>query len=102
MWDRRDEFLEDGRFKARRGTITALLSDLGWFLGNKIGRADEKKEYRRLFKLDDDYHDPATEPAERMACMPWTAAALGWVSAAVGTVGFASADSERRRYASAR
>ncbi len=40
-----------------------LLSDLGWFIAHKIGRADEKKQYRRLFKADDDYH-PEDRPAE--------------------------------------
>mgnify|MGYP002621588141 CR=1 FL=1 len=34
-----------------------LISELGWFIGNKIGRADERVEYRRLFKADDDFHD---------------------------------------------
>jgi hypothetical protein len=31
-----------------------LLDDLGWFTGNKVGRADEHKMYRRLFKADKD------------------------------------------------
>ena len=30
---------------------------MGWFIGQKIGRADEKKQYRRLFKADDDFHE---------------------------------------------
>ncbi|TWU25829.1 hypothetical protein [Bythopirellula polymerisocia] len=34
-----------------------LISELGWFIGNKIGRADERVEYRRLFKADDDFHN---------------------------------------------
>ncbi len=33
-----------------------LLSDLGWFIGNKLGRADEHVQFRRLFKEDDDFH----------------------------------------------
>jgi hypothetical protein len=37
-----------------------LLWDLGWFIGQKIGRADEYKQYRRLFKADEEFH-----PAER-------------------------------------
>lgn len=41
-----------------------LLSELGWFIGNKIGKADEKKEYRRLFKNDDDFH-PENRPLEQ-------------------------------------
>lgn len=34
-----------------------LISELGWFIGNKIGRADERVEYRRMFKADDDFHN---------------------------------------------
>jgi hypothetical protein len=30
--------------------------DVGWFTAQKIGRADERKQFRRLFKADDDYH----------------------------------------------
>ncbi len=41
-----------------------LLSELGWFIGNKIGRADEHKDYRRLFKADDDFH-PSDRPPEQ-------------------------------------
>jgi hypothetical protein len=37
-----------------------LLWDLGWFIGQKIGRADEYVQYRRLFKADDEFH-----PADR-------------------------------------
>ena len=33
-----------------------LLSDIGWFISNKIGAADEKKQFRRLFKEDDDFN----------------------------------------------
>jgi len=33
-----------------------LLDDLGWFTGNKVGRADEHEIYRKLFKLDEDLH----------------------------------------------
>ncbi|MFM7076639.1 MAG: hypothetical protein ACKO5R_12260 [Planctomycetaceae bacterium] len=33
-----------------------LLGRMGWFIGQKIGRADEKVQYRRLFKADDDFH----------------------------------------------
>ncbi len=30
--------------------------ELGWNISQKIGRADEHKQFRRLFKADDDYH----------------------------------------------
>ena len=46
-----------------------MISELGWFIGNKIGRADEKVEYRRLFKADDDFqnsfHDGNPPPPEQ-------------------------------------
>jgi hypothetical protein len=46
-----------------------LLAELGWFIGNKIGRADEHIEYRRLFKADDDFqnsfHDGNPPPQEQ-------------------------------------
>ena len=56
------EFLKDGTRYLRDSPY--LLSELGWFIGNKIGTADEKREYRRLFKADDDYH-PADRPPEK-------------------------------------
>ena len=56
------EFLKEG-IKYNRDS-PYLLSELGWFIGNKIGRADERKEYRRLFKADDDFH-PADRPPEK-------------------------------------
>jgi len=34
-----------------------LLWDQGWFTGHKIGRADEKVQFRRLFRQDNDFHD---------------------------------------------
>jgi hypothetical protein len=33
-----------------------LLSQLGWFTGQKIGRADEHVQFRRLFRDDKDFH----------------------------------------------
>jgi hypothetical protein len=41
-----------------------LLWDLGWFIGQKIGRADEHVQYRRLFAKDDDFH-PADLPLDQ-------------------------------------
>ena len=34
-----------------------MLSQLGWFVGQKVGRADEHKQFRRLFRDDKDFHD---------------------------------------------
>lgn len=33
-----------------------LLAQIGWYTGHKIGKADEKKEFRRLFRDDEDFH----------------------------------------------
>ncbi|MFZ5833670.1 MAG: hypothetical protein ACOY3P_26590 [Planctomycetota bacterium] len=33
-----------------------LIWYVGWVIGQKIGRSDETKEYRRLFKEDDEFH----------------------------------------------
>ena len=49
------EFLRQGIGLNRREP--RLLGRMGWFIGQKIGRADEKKQYRRLFKADDDFHE---------------------------------------------
>ena len=52
------EFLQEGeRYNVDN---PQLLWDLGWFIGQKIGRADEHVQYRRLFKEDDEFH-----PADR-------------------------------------
>ncbi len=45
----------------QRGTLfnrdhPKLLWDVGWFICQKIGRADERKQFRRLFKNDEDFH----------------------------------------------
>jgi hypothetical protein len=34
-----------------------LLNQLGWYTGQKVGRADEKKQFRELFKTDTELHD---------------------------------------------
>jgi tetratricopeptide (TPR) repeat protein len=61
------EFLKEGT-KFNRDN-PHLLSELGWFVGNKIGRADEHVEYRRMFKADDDFqnifHDGNPPPLEQ-------------------------------------
>lgn len=50
------EFLKEGEHYNKDNP--SLLSDLGWFIGQKIGRADEYVQYRRLFKADEDFHPP--------------------------------------------
>jgi len=50
------EFLKKGvRYNERE---PKLYWDVGWFTAQKIGRADEWKQFRRLFKQDDDFHGP--------------------------------------------
>jgi hypothetical protein len=74
------EFLQEGAKYNRDSPY--LLSELGWFIGSKIGTADEKTEYRRLFKADDDYH-PADRPPEQRD--NWLVS-RGWYEAAVSAV----------------
>jgi hypothetical protein len=40
---------------------TRLISYLGWFFGQKMGRADEHLQFRELFRNDHDYHQKLTE-----------------------------------------
>ncbi len=48
------DFLEEGiRYNGRE---PVLHWDVGWFTAQKIGRADEHVQFRRLFKEDDDFH----------------------------------------------
>jgi hypothetical protein len=48
-------FLMDGiRFNTDN---PRLLHQIGWFTGQKIGRADEHVQFRRIFREDGDFHD---------------------------------------------
>lgn len=38
-----------------------ILRDLGFFIGFKIGRSDEKRFFRPLFRSDDEFHSPPPE-----------------------------------------
>ena len=38
-------------------TESRITARLGWFISNKIGKADEHRQYRRLFKEDDQFHN---------------------------------------------
>lgn len=57
------EFLQEGEHY--NSDNPQLLWDLGWFIGQKIGRADEYVQYRRLFKADDEFHSPDRTAEER-------------------------------------
>ena len=54
------KFLERGNEYNRDNPV--LLSELGWVNGHKIGRSDEKRQYRRLYREDDVFH-PEDRPA---------------------------------------
>jgi hypothetical protein len=57
------DFLKDGlRYNKDE---PRLLWDLGWFISQKIGRADERVQYRRLFKRDPDFHGDSSLPFEQ-------------------------------------
>jgi hypothetical protein len=57
------EFLQEGeRYNVGH---PQLLWDLGWFIGQKIGRADEHKQYRKLFKEDEQFHPADRTPDQR-------------------------------------
>lgn len=48
------DFLKEGiRYNERQ---PRLLWDMGWMISNKIGKADEHKQFRKLFREDDDFH----------------------------------------------
>jgi hypothetical protein len=49
------EFLIQGTKYNRREP--KLFWNLGWFTGQKFGRADEHKQFRRLYRTDHDFHD---------------------------------------------
>ncbi len=49
------EFLIKGARLNRRSP--RLFWNLGWFVGQKIGRADEHKQFRRLYRTDTVFHD---------------------------------------------
>ena len=49
------EFLIEGTQYNQRNP--RLIWNLGWFTGQKIGRADEHVQFRRLFRTDTEFHD---------------------------------------------
>jgi len=57
------QYLKEGIGYNRRHP--SLLDDLGWFTGNKVGRADEHEQYRKMYKLDDDLNSSDTDQASR-------------------------------------
>jgi len=56
------EYLLEGTEHNRENPT--LLDDLGWFTGNKVGRADEHEIYRKLYQADEDLN-PDDDPELR-------------------------------------
>ena len=53
------DFLQQGiRYNERE---PRLVADVGWFVSHKMGRADEVKQFRELFKKDDEFHGSRPE-----------------------------------------
>ncbi len=48
-------FLVDGTYYNRENP--RLLHQVGWITGQKIGRADERVQFREMFRDDNDFHD---------------------------------------------
>lgn len=48
------DFLKEGTLYNRDDP--RLLTDIGWTIAHKIGKADEHVQYRRLFREDDDFN----------------------------------------------
>jgi len=38
-----------------------LFWTVGWYTGQKFGRADEHKQFRRLFRMDQEFHDSLSQ-----------------------------------------
>ena len=57
------EFLIQGTHYNRREP--KLFWTVGWYTGQKINRADESKQFRRLFKNDQDFHKVHSELCRR-------------------------------------
>jgi hypothetical protein len=56
LWVKRGiEFLIQGTHFNRREP--KLFWTVGWYMGQKFNRSDEHKQFRRLFKEDQDFHD---------------------------------------------
>ncbi len=63
-WVRRGiQFLQQGNRYNRDNPD--LLWELGWVNGQKVGRSDEKIQYRRLYKADDELHPTDRTPEQR-------------------------------------
>ncbi len=50
--------IEGSKYNKKR---TEMPYELGWFYGNKFGVSDEKKQFRELFRNDENYHDQVYE-----------------------------------------
>jgi hypothetical protein len=65
------DYLKEGLKYNEREAL--LPSSIGWFIGQKIGRSDEKKQFRKMFKEDDDFHGsrPVAERDNWLVAREW-------------------------------
>jgi len=63
------KFLKQGR--AKNTHEPRITGRIGWFIGQKIGKADEHRQYRRLFKQDDEFHQEDNPNRERSKRDNW-------------------------------
>jgi hypothetical protein len=63
------KFLKQGR--AKNIHEPRITGRIGWFIGQKIGKADEHRQYRRLFKQDDEFHQEDNPNRERSKRDNW-------------------------------
>jgi hypothetical protein len=66
-----------------------LLWDMGWTISEKIGKADESKEFRKLFKADDDFQGsrPMALRDNWLVGKEWFAKAVKMVDAGASMLG---------------
>ncbi len=60
QWVKRgfDYLIQGSKYNKKR---TEMPFELGWFFGNKMGVADEREQFRELFRNDENYHTQVLE-----------------------------------------
>jgi hypothetical protein len=48
-----------------------MTARIGWFIGHKMGKSDEHRQFRRLFKEDDNFHNADNPNRERSKRDSW-------------------------------
>ncbi len=73
------DYLREGMRYNEREAI--LPWEVGWFIYQKMGRSDERKQFRRLFREDDDFHGsrPLAERDSWLVAREWYLLAIDMV-----------------------